>query len=98
MEILGIDVGGTGIKSNVVNLSTGALVAEKFKIKTPEPANPAAIIECLKACVDNFGWQGKKIGIGFPSVIKNGISLTASNIDAEFINYNIDKSYNKNQH
>jgi polyphosphate glucokinase len=93
MEILGIDVGGTGIKSNVVNLSTGALVAEKFKIKTPEPANPAAIIECLKACVDNFGWQGKKIGIGFPSVIKNGISLTASNIDAEFINYNIDAEF-----
>ena len=93
MEILGIDVGGTGIKSNIVNIESGTLTGEKFKLKTPTPSTPEAIIDCLKSTVENFNWTGKQIGIGFPAVIKNGISLTASNIDAKFINYNIDAEF-----
>lgn len=93
MEILGIDVGGTGIKSNIVNIESGTLTGEKFKLKTPTPSTPEAIIDCLKSTVENFNWTGKRIGIGFPAVIKNGISLTASNIDAKFINYNIDVEF-----
>lgn len=95
MEVLGIDVGGTGIKSNIVDIETGISTHEKFKIKTPTPATPEAVIECLKTTVENFNWQGKKIGIGFPSVIKNGISLTASNIDAQFINYEINAKFSE---
>ncbi|MBK9736703.1 MAG: ROK family protein [Saprospiraceae bacterium] len=93
MEVLGIDVGGTGIKGNIVDTDTGALIGEKFKIKTPTPATPEAIIECLKQMVEQFKWHGKKIGIGFPSVIKNGYSLTASNIDPAFINYHINHEF-----
>lgn len=93
MEVLGIDVGGTGIKGNIVNIETGELIGEKFKIKTPTPATPEAIIECLKQMVDNFNWYGKKVGIGFPAVIKNGESLTASNIDPAFINYGINHEF-----
>ena len=93
MEVLGIDVGGTGIKGNIVNIDTGALMGEKFKIKTPTPATPEAIIECLKQMVTQFNWHGKKIGIGFPSVIKNGYALTASNIDQTFINYHINHEF-----
>jgi polyphosphate glucokinase len=95
MEVLGIDVGGTGIKANIVNVSTGIPKGEKFKIKTPVPATPDAIIDCLKTVVDNFNWKGKKIGIGFPSVIKNGYSLTASNIDPLFINYPINEEFSR---
>ncbi|MFZ1749616.1 MAG: ROK family protein [Saprospiraceae bacterium] len=97
MEILGIDVGGTGIKANIVDIEKGEYVSEKFKIKTPSPSTPEAVIECLKLAADNFNWKGpnNKIGIGFPAVIKNGISLTASNIDAQFINYNIDQEFSK---
>ncbi len=95
MEVLGIDVGGTGIKVNIVDIITGQPIVEKFKIKTPTPATPEAIIECLLTAVENFNWKGKKIGIGFPAVIKNGISLTASNIDPTFINYNIDEEFSK---
>ncbi len=95
MEVLGIDVGGTGIKANIVNIETGQIVAEKFKIKTPSPATPEAIIECLGQVVDNFNWKGKKIGIGFPAVVKNGYSLTASNIDPAFINYPINEAFSK---
>lgn len=92
MEVLGIDVGGTGIKVNIVNIETGQALGEKLKIKTPIPAEPEAIIECLKMAVDNFSWLGKNrhwISCRY----KNGISLTASNIDPKFINYNIDHEF-----
>jgi polyphosphate glucokinase len=93
MEVLGIDVGGTGIKGNIVNIKTGAILGEKFKIKTPYPATPEAVMECLQQMVKNFDWKGKKIGIGFPAVIKHGVSLTASNIDKKFINFPIDEQF-----
>jgi polyphosphate glucokinase len=93
MEVLGIDVGGTGIKGNIVNLNTGTMVGEKHKIKTPTPATPEAVMKCLQEMVDHFEWKGKKIGIGFPAVIKNGVSLTASNIDKKFINFPIDEKF-----
>jgi polyphosphate glucokinase len=88
-EILGIDVGGTGIKANSVNVETGQFTGQKVKIKTPIPATPEAVAECIKTMVDHFQWHGKKVGIGFPAVIKNGRSLTASNIDQAFIDYPI---------
>lgn len=89
MDILGIDIGGTGIKANIVNSRTGKLKAEKFKIKTPNPATPEAIIQGLHQIIEHFNWEGKKIGIGFPAVIKNGFTATATNIDEQFINYNL---------
>lgn len=95
MLVLGIDVGGTGIKANIVDTDTGQMAGEKFKVKTPTPSTPDAIIECLREIVNNFNWQGKKIGIGFPSVIKNGVSLTASNISPLFINYPINEAFSK---
>ncbi|MEZ4909360.1 MAG: ROK family protein [Saprospiraceae bacterium] len=93
MEVLGIDVGGTGIKSNVVNIESGEFISEKFKIKTPSPATPDAVIDCLKTTVSNFNWQGKKIGIGFPAIVRNGYSLSATNIDKAFIKYPIDEAF-----
>ena len=48
MEVLGIDVGGTGIKVNIVDIESGQPIGEKFKIKTPTPATPEAIIEGKK--------------------------------------------------
>lgn len=93
MQALGIDVGATGIKGCVVDTLAGNLVYEKFKIKTPNPATPEAVIDCIQAVIDNFEWQGKPLGIGFPSIIKNGYSLTASNIDAQFINYPIQEKF-----
>lgn len=95
MHILGIDVGGTGVKSNVVDMATGEVLYDKLRIKTPSPATPEAIIDCLKATVDHFQWKNEKIGVCFPAVIKNGISKTASNIDKSFIEYPIDEAFSQ---
>lgn len=84
MQILGIDIGGTGIKSAVVETKTGELITERKRVATPRPATPDAIGETLKQVVDEQGWSGP-IGIGFPAAIQHGIARTAANVDKSFI-------------
>lgn len=95
MEVLGIDVGATGIKGNIVNLDTGALVGEKIKLKTPTPANPEAITACIQDMIQQFEWVGKPVGIGFPAIVKEGVCHSASNIDPEFIGFKLKEHLSK---
>lgn len=86
---LGLDIGGTGIKASMVDLSSGALIDEKIKLKTPEGGLPSDIAEVVKLLVGKFNFKGH-IGCGFPSVIKNGIATTASNIHKSWIGLNVE--------
>ncbi len=84
MQLLGIDVGGTGIKGAIVETSTGVPASERIRIKTPTPATPEAIGITLKDLVERHRWSGP-VGIGFPAAIQHGIARTAANIDDSFI-------------
>ena len=93
---MGIDVGGTGVKGAIVDTSTGELVTERYKIPTPANNNADIILDVIKQLVKITGWKGKHIGCGFPAVIKKGVSCTAANIDKSFIDFKIEKYFNKN--
>ena len=43
MQVLGVDIGGTGIKAAPVDMTTGTLAAERVKLATPHPAEPDAV-------------------------------------------------------
>jgi polyphosphate glucokinase len=88
-NILGIDVGATAIKGAIVDLEKGILVSEVSKIYTPESKMPEDIAGVIAQMVGDFGFNKRSIGIGFPAVIRNRRTLTASNIDASWINYPI---------
>lgn len=94
MQILGIDVGGTGIKSAIVETSTGELVSERHRIDTPRPATPKAVGEALKEVLAHHRWKGP-VGMGFPAAIQHGIARTASNIDKSFIGLPIAEYFTK---
>ncbi|MDZ7757538.1 polyphosphate--glucose phosphotransferase [Rhodohalobacter sp.] len=87
MEILGIDVGGSGIKGAIVDTVKGELITERYRIPTPKPATPDAVIETIEAIINNFDWHGP-VGCGFPAAVKNEIVKTASNIDHSWIGIN----------
>ncbi|HZG66763.1 MAG TPA: hypothetical protein VEZ12_08470 [Herpetosiphonaceae bacterium] len=74
MEALGIDIGGSGIKGAPVDTTTGRLLTERFRIPTPQPATPAAMIDVAAQVVRRFAWAGP-IGCGFPAVIRGGTVL-----------------------
>ncbi|MCK5913197.1 MAG: ROK family protein [Desulfuromusa sp.] len=84
MDILGIDIGGSGIKGAVVSTETGQIVSECLLIGTPQPATPQAVIATTCELVRSFDWHGS-IGCGFPAVIQGGIVKTATNIDSSWI-------------
>lgn len=94
MEILGIDVGGTGIKGAIVNVKTGELVTERHRIPTPEGAKPADVAEVIGQMVTHFNWKGK-VGCGFPAIIAAGQAKTASNIDKSWIDVQVDELFSK---
>ncbi len=87
MKILGVDIGGSGIKGAPVDISTGELLAERHRIPTPKPATPKAVAKTLKKLVDHFEWKDK-VCCGFPAVIQNDTVHTASNIDEKWIGTN----------
>lgn len=90
MNILGIDIGGTGIKGAIVDPIKGELITERFRIPTPDPPTPQAMIDTVIELVKEFKWQGS-IGCGFPAVVRHGIVMTASNIDKSWIGLNASK-------
>jgi polyphosphate glucokinase len=88
MNILGIDIGGTGIKGALVNTRTGELCTDRLRLLTPVPATPAAVAETVAQLVAHFNWQGP-IGCGFPAAIRDGVALTAANISQQWIGCNV---------
>ena len=68
MDVLGIDIGGSGIKAAPVDVTTVTLTAERVKVATPRPALPDPVAEAVKQLVADFGWSGP-IGVTFPGVV-----------------------------
>ena len=85
MRILGVDIGGTGIKAAVVKTQTGELISEHKRIPTPQPATPENIAISLVQLVTELAWSGP-IGCGFPATVHHGVAYSASNIDPSWIN------------
>src|SRR6201988_3695219 len=83
----GIDVGGSGVKGGIVDLDTGQLIGERFKLATPPPATPDAVAKTIAAGVKGFGWT-RKLGVNHPGVVADGIVRTAANVDKRWIGVN----------
>ncbi len=88
MKVLGIDVGGSGIKGAPVDVKTGALLAPRFRIPTPIPAKPKPVAKTIAEIAAHFDWKGK-IGCGFPAAIPKGVVLNAANIHPKWIGVEI---------
>ena len=94
MEILGIDVGGSGIKGAPVNTDTGELLAERVRIKTPDKAEPQPMAQVAAEITRSFNWKGP-VGIGFPAPIKSGVAMMAANISPKWVGTNADDLFTK---
>ena len=88
MKILGIDVGGSGIKGAPVDVVKGEILSERHRIATPQPADPENVCQTVAMIAAFFNWQ-RAIGCGFPGVVKDEVALTAANIDKSWIGVNI---------
>ncbi len=87
MTILGIDIGGTGIKGAPVNTDTGELLAERFRVETPQPSLPNAVADVIEEIAKHFNYQGPA-GVTFPAIVKRGVIYSAANVDKSWIGTN----------
>lgn len=94
MDVLGIDIGGSGIKGAPVDTKKGEMLAPRYRLRTPSPAKPRLVTETISQIVKHFSWKGQ-MGIGFPGVIRKGVTLTAANIHEDWVGLNAAKYVKK---
>lgn len=87
MKVLGIDVGGSGIKGAPVDTRRGVLTARRYRLATPDPATPEAIAATIARIATHFRWRGP-IGCSIPAVVKRGLVRTAANISRNWLGVN----------
>ncbi len=87
MSILGIDIGGSGIKGAIVDVRAGKMISDRLRLDTPENSTPSKVAHVIGELAALFRWQGK-IGCTFPGVIRHGTVFTAANMDKAWIGVN----------
>jgi len=94
MEVLGIDVGGSGIKGAIVDLKTGKFISERHRIPTPQPATPSNVANTVKKLIAFFDWKGD-VGCGFPTIITKGTCSGHGNLHADWLGVNAENLFNE---
>lgn len=92
--LLGIDIGGSGVKGAPVHTKKGELIHERYRIPTPKPATPTAVAEVVAKIQDEVG-VGGAIGCTVPGRVRNGVVETAANIDDSWVGTKASKLFKK---
>lgn len=86
---LAVDVGGTGIKTILLD-AKGKPISDRTRLETPRPATPEAILQTLDQMTrDSHAFD--RVSVGFPGVVKHGATLTAHNLDPEWVGFDLQK-------
>ena len=94
MQVLGIDIGGSGIKGAPVDTAQGKLLAERVKLETPHPAVPDTVAKTVAQVAEAFSWTGPA-GITFPGVVVDGVTHTAANLDPAWVGLDTRDLFNR---
>jgi polyphosphate glucokinase len=97
---IGVDVGGSGIKAGVVDVGSGQLVSDRLRVPTPQPSTPDAVVKTIARVVSRVAKTSGAgpevpVGVGVPSVVVDGITRTAANIDPGWVDFNADAALEK---
>ena len=94
MEVLGIDIGGSGIKGALVDSETGEMLTERHRIPTPESRKPGEMAKVVSEIVKHFDYKGH-VGVGFPTIIKQGVCKSPGNLDKIWLGMNVEALFEK---
>ncbi len=94
MQVLGIDIGGSGIKGALIDTQTGEMLTDRHRIPTPLPGTPEQVGEIVGAMARQFDWTGP-VGCGFPAPLRHGEVLYISNLDAGWRGRNADALFSE---
>ncbi len=93
-KAIGIDIGGTGIKGAIVDTDKGKLLTERVRIPTPTGGEPDAVLETVRTVLEQLGDdENLPLGIDFPTIVKEGVTLSASNVSPKWIGLEAEKFF-----
>jgi polyphosphate glucokinase len=87
VRTLSVDIGGSGVKAIVLDI-TGKPLTERGRLETPHPATPEVIINAIAVLAASQG-EYHRVSVGFPGVVRNGVTETAVNLDANWIGFDL---------
>ncbi|BAY65793.1 polyphosphate glucokinase [Calothrix brevissima NIES-22] len=85
IRTLSVDIGGSGVKALVLDV-TGQPVTERGRLETPQPAKPDTVINAIAVLAANQG-EFHRVSVGFPGVVRHGVTETAVNLDRDWIGF-----------
>lgn len=94
-HILGIDIGGSGVKGAPVDLQTGALTGSRIRIPTPKKSTPKACASVVAKIVEEFRSEigDSPIGITLPAPVVHGVVPMMANLDQAWVGVNAEKLF-----
>ncbi|CAH0247150.1 MULTISPECIES: polyphosphate--glucose phosphotransferase [unclassified Arthrobacter] len=94
--LIGIDIGGTGIKGGIVDLKKGKLIGDRVRFPTPQPSTPESVAEVVAQVVAELTARAgapdasSPVGVTFPGIIQHGVVHSAANVDKSWLEADID--------
>lgn len=83
---LAVDIGGSGIKVLVLD-EAGTPLTDRDRLETPQPATPDAVLEVIARLAQDKTFD--RVSVGFPGVVRAGITETAANLTPEWIMFDL---------
>jgi polyphosphate glucokinase len=92
MLTLAVDIGGSGVKVMVLD-DLGNPISDRFRKKTPQPATPEVVIDTIVSLATAVTFD--RLAVGFPGVIRHGVTYTAVNLDSSWIGFDLASALSK---
>jgi polyphosphate glucokinase len=84
---LAIDIGGTGLKALVLDL-TGKPLTERARVETPHPATPKQVLTALSELIAPMP-EFDRVSVGFPGVVVRGVTHSAPNLHDDWRGFDL---------
>ncbi len=94
-KAIGVDIGGTGIKAGIVDLSQGKLESDRIRVDTPKGATPKDVLKAVVEVLDtlNVSDSDLPLGVAFPAIVKSGKTLSAANVSSDWVGFEAEKFF-----
>src|SRR5690606_8588717 len=94
-KAIGVDIGGTGIKAGIVDLSQGQLESDRIRVDTPKGATPKDVLKAVVEVLDTLGVSESNLplGVAFPAIVKTGKTLSAANVSEDWVGFEAEKFF-----
>lgn len=90
---LAIDIGGSGLKMLALD-NEGKPLTERLRVPTPDPPTPPRLLAALEKLREQMP-PFDRVSIGYPGVVKLGVTLTAANLHPRWIGYPLEAELQK---